>query len=152
MTIQAPFQRPLRLAGARKAEVRTQFALLGWRRVEGKLKVCLVTSRGSKRWILPKGWPMGRTTPSRAAAIEAWEEAGLEGKVEAQPLGLVSYQKRFGKSEVPVIAVVYAMEVTRVADDYPEKGQRKRKWFSPKKAASKLDDAELAHIVRHFTV
>ena len=57
-------QLPLRLKGG-KTEPRTQFAALCYRREGGKVKVCLVTSRRSKRWILPKGWPMHKETPER---------------------------------------------------------------------------------------
>ncbi|WP_245544326.1 NUDIX hydrolase [Oceanicola granulosus] len=145
-----PLQRPLRHTGAKKAEARTQFAVLPWRVVDGKVRICLVTSRGTRRWILPKGWPMDRTTPAEAAAIEAWEEAGLSGEVDHQPLGLYSYRKLIGEDAIPVIAVVYVMRVIDIADDYPESDQRKRKWLSRKKAADRLEDPELSHIVRHF--
>lgn len=150
MSFQTPFQSPLRLPGARKTEPRVQFAVLAWKLEADRLRVCLVTSRGTGRWILPKGWPMGRTTPDRAAAIEAWEEAGLTGSVSPHPVGLFSYSKRLGGSALPVIAVLYAMRVTAEADSWPEMHQRKRKWVSPRKAATKLDEPELAPLVRGF--
>jgi hypothetical protein len=65
MSLHAPLQPPLRLTGAAKTEPRTQFAVLPWRLEKGKVKVCLVTSRGTGRWILPKGWPMDDTTPAK---------------------------------------------------------------------------------------
>ncbi|KAA9010193.1 NUDIX hydrolase [Histidinibacterium aquaticum] len=150
MSIQSRIQRPLRLSGAAKTDPRTQFAVLPWRISKGKLKVCLVTSRETGRWILPKGWPMGGATPAQAAGNEAWEEAGLKGDIAPQPIGLYSYRKRLGSDELPVIVVVYAMRVTEAAADYPERGQRKRKWMGLKKASERLSDEELAHIVRHF--
>ncbi|MFC6583776.1 NUDIX hydrolase [Sulfitobacter aestuariivivens] len=54
--------------------MRTQFAALCYRVKKGKVQVLLVTSRGTKRWIVPKGWPMDGKTPAQSAALEAWEE------------------------------------------------------------------------------
>ncbi|SLN46621.1 NUDIX hydrolase [Roseisalinus antarcticus] len=158
MSIQTPIQRPLQNTGKAKTEPRAQFAVLPWRlepaksggKSGEKIRICLVTSRGTRRWILPKGWPMGNLTPARAAEIEAWEEAGLRGIISPQPIGLYSYRKRLDNGDLPVIAVVYGMQVTSVAKVFPERAQRNRKWLSPRKAAARLDDDELAHIVRHF--
>ena len=61
-------QLPIIVKAARKSDVRSQFAALCFRRERGKLRVLLVTSRGSKRWIVPKGWPMDRMTPAACAA------------------------------------------------------------------------------------
>ena len=57
----------------------------------------LVTSRGTGRWIIPKGWPMKRKAPHAAAAREALEEAGVVGEVQSSPLGSYSYEKRLKK-------------------------------------------------------
>ena len=154
MSTLAPAHQPLGLPRARKTEVRTQFAVLAYRIEEGrkgkKVKLCLVTSRGTRRWIVPKGWPMAGLSPAAAVAREAWEEAGLEGRVHPNALGLYSYDKRFGGSTLPVIAVIYAMEVTKVHNSWPEDGQRTRKWMSPKKAAARLSDPELRRVVATF--
>lgn len=143
-------QRPLKLSGAQKRDVRAQFAALCYRIRKDKPEICLITSRGTGRWIVPKGWPMPGETPQDAAATEAWEEAGLEGHVHAQALGLFSYAKDHENNNLPVIAIVFAMKVKTVHSEYPEAHQRKRKWFSPKKAASKILDPELRHIIRDF--
>ena len=68
-------QLPISLHGAQKHELRTQFAALCYRLRRGKVQILLVTSRGSKRWIVPKGWPMEAKTPAASALQEAWEEA-----------------------------------------------------------------------------
>ena len=47
---------------------------------DGKPKILLVTSRESRRWVIPKGWPMKGRKPFQAAAREAYEEAGLRGE------------------------------------------------------------------------
>jgi 8-oxo-dGTP pyrophosphatase MutT (NUDIX family) len=144
-------QAPIDLTSAHKTDVRTQFATLCFRMVRDKPEVLLVTSRGSKRWIIPKGWPMDGKTPAESAQIEAWEEAGVHGKMYDRVLGLFSYRKEVGPEQgVPCVAMVYAMKVKRIESDYPEAKQRKRKWLRPKKAAALIDDAELAHMVRNF--
>ena len=128
-----------------------QIGVLPWRRRKGEIEVCLVTSRRSGRWIVPKGWPMEGRTPAEAAAIEAWEEAGLTGTVSPDPLGVYGYVKQYGGAALPIIAVLFAMRVRQVADDFPESQDRKRVWLKPKKAAARLAEPELARIVRKFT-
>ena len=86
-------QRKLELNEDGKKGVRTQFGALCWRRHEGEIQVLLITSRRTRRWIIPKGWPQHQTTPVKAAAAEAWEEAGVEGRAKATCLGIYSYNK-----------------------------------------------------------
>ena len=67
-------QAPISLNGGQKDDLRIQFAALCWRRKRGKLQILLITSRGSKRWIIPKGWPMDGKTPAASALVEAWDK------------------------------------------------------------------------------
>ncbi|WP_342078371.1 NUDIX hydrolase [Yoonia sp. SS1-5] len=151
MTNSSGRQLPLRFKTGRKTDIRAQFAALCWRYKNGKLQICLVTSRTRKRWIIPKGWPMHKQTPADAAATEAWEEAGVTGIAGEQCLGLFSYVKPLRDQMTPTIAMVYPLEVKKVHSKWPERQQRKRKWFSPKKAAKKLTEPELKLIVASFT-
>lgn len=151
MTIRMPRQRPLRLRDSRKNEVRTQFGALCWRRREGKVEILLVTSRGRKRWIIPKGWPVDRATPAAAAETEAWEEAGASGKVSPVCLGIYSYDKEFsGDERVPCVVAVFPLKVSNVRDTYPERKERKRKWVRQKKAAKMVNEPELAALIAGF--
>lgn len=157
MTMQEAQQKPITLLNAGKRDVRTQFAALCFRIIRGKTEVLLVTSRRTARWILPKGWPMDGKTPAETVAIEAWEEAGVTGKVNPRCLGLFSYLKEldpeddtFEESMLPCVVMVYALRVRAMSDDFPEAGQRKRKWLRLKKAAEMVDEPELAHLLRHF--
>ena len=144
-------QLPIKLRTGGKTDVRTQFAALCYRtNKKGKLRICIVTSRRSKRWILPKGWPMHNMTPARAAATEAWEEAGVKGRAIDQCLGVYSYVKPLTRGAAPVIVMVYPLAVTKIAKNWPEDSQRKRKWLSLKKAARALTEPELRRIVRRF--
>ena len=72
---------------------RQQFAALPFRDEDG-LQVMLVTSRETRRWVLPKGWPIKGLKPHSVAAREALEEAGLTGRMSKEPIGSYRYRKR----------------------------------------------------------
>ena len=89
--------------------------------------------------------------PGAAAAREAWEEAGVRGRVTGGCLGVYSYTKEMDDGEMlPVVAMLYPVEVKITADKYPEAGQRRRKWMSRKKAAKMVSEPELARMIRDF--
>ncbi|MEO0711247.1 MAG: NUDIX hydrolase [Pseudomonadota bacterium] len=141
----------MRLEGVGKRATRTQFASICFRRTGKATEVLLIKSLQTGRWIIPKGWPMDGLTPSAAAAQEAWEEAGVKGRAIDTCLGLYSYMKALeDKDTLSVLVAVFPLEVKRLADDYPEAGQRKRKWFRPKKAAARVREPELKHMLRNF--
>lgn len=142
---------PIDMQGAKKTELRTQFAALCYRLRKGKPEILLVTSRRTRRWIIPKGWPQDGMTPAQSAAVEAFEEAGVEGKLQVGSLGLYSYSKQHVSGHaLPCVAMVYALKVKTVHDSYREIKQRKRKWFSRAEAARRISEPELAHIIRTF--
>lgn len=143
-------QLPLKLRSGSKTDVRAQFAALCWRVKNDEVQICLVTSRTRKRWIIPKGWPMNRQTPAKAAATEAFEEAGLSGEAFDICLGVFSHSKPRKVGNAPIITLVYPVHVTHVHSDWPEKHERRRKWFSLSKAAKKLSEPELKRIVASF--
>lgn len=126
-----------------------QVAALCTRNVDGKRKVLLITSRETKRWIIPKGWQMKGISDGQAAAQEAWEEAGVsDAKVGKKPIGHFHYQKRLSNGlNMPVKAAVYRLKVQEMAKKYPEKGQRKLIWVSPKRAAAMVREPELKKIL-----
>ncbi|GAB5448368.1 NUDIX hydrolase [Gymnodinialimonas sp.] len=155
-TSQPNAQRPLRIRADTKRDPRTQFAGLPFRVIKGKsgkrVEVLLVTSRETRRWIIPKGWPMDGMTPAEAAAQEVWEEAGARGKAYDTCLGLYSYRKWISAdAHLPVIVAVFPIKVRELAKDYPEASERKRKWFSLKKAASKIEERDLRQLIVAFT-
>lgn len=151
MTLQSSGQFPLSLQNGSKMDMRTQFAALCYRLVKEKPEILLITSRRSGRWILPKGWPVDGWSPVECALAEAWEEAGVRGRVMGDCLGLYSYHKTIGPERgLPCAAMVFPVRVSSLAQKYPEAGQRRRKWLRPRKAAQKVDEKELAHILRNF--
>lgn len=142
---------PIDLGGAGKRGLRTQFGALCYRMRSGAPEMLLITSRGSGRWIVPKGWPMNGKTPPETAATEAWEEAGVRGQVHPVCLGVYHYHKRKPKGKkLPCVAMLYALAVEEVADDYPEAGQRRREWLTPEEAATRVREPGLAQMIRSF--
>ncbi len=129
----------------------TQFAALCWRMNDDQRQVLLITSRDTGRWVVPKGWPMNGRSASEAAAIEAWEEAGVKGSVGEAPVGVYSYDKTMPRKDpLPCVVEVYPLQVDRIAANYPEKNQRRRKWFSLHKAATKVKEPELRSLILDF--
>jgi 8-oxo-dGTP pyrophosphatase MutT (NUDIX family) len=124
-----------------------QFGAVPYRRTEaGEIEVLLITSRETGRWVIPKGWPMRGRAPQKAAAIEAYEEAGALGKPSKSALGSYSYGKRM-KSETRACRVtVYPLAVESLADNWPERDERRREWFGPSAAAERVDEPELRSI------
>lgn len=129
---------------------RVQVAALPWREGEAGIEIMLVTSRGSKRWIAPKGWPEGEEALSGTAAREALEEAGISGKVDRE-LGRYYYGKKLSSGlERRCEVRVYPLRVEHVADKWPEKKKRKRQWFSWPEAAKAVQEPDLAEIIAEF--
>jgi 8-oxo-dGTP pyrophosphatase MutT (NUDIX family) len=128
-----------------------QYGVLPWR-LDRRVEVMLITSRETYRWVIPKGWPlMGQSGPA-SAAEEAREEAGVEGEVDSQTIGTYPYVKRLKDGEVrPLTVEVFALRVTRELSDWPEQGQRQRRWFTLAEAAQSVDEQELAEIIRTFS-
>ena len=128
-----------------------QFGALCYKIDRGKLKFLLITSRRTGRWVIPKGWPIAGLTPGASAAREAWEEAGVRGLAREQCVGLYLYAKILRRGpDLPCAVQVYPVKVEALKADFPEKKQRRRRWFSPRKAAARVAEAELARILREF--
>ncbi len=140
------------VAGGRKGtRPDLQHGALCYRLREGKPEVLLITSRGTGRWIIPKGWPVPGEDGAGSALVEAWEEAGVRGKAGPAPLGRYGYRKALqGGEEIPLTVEVWPVAVEKLASRFPERKERRRKWFSPKKAARKVHEAELAELIRRF--
>lgn len=150
MKVSRSIQAPLKVASPLKRQARSQFGALCFRVSDGQVEFLLITSRRRKRWIIPKGWPENGKTPAEAAATEAYEEAGVSGKIYNSPLGVYTYQKEFGGDGLPCVVITYPLLVKKRHSDYPERSERKRKWFSRKSAAKKVDSPELRRMILTF--
>ncbi|MCP4314517.1 MAG: NUDIX hydrolase [Hyphomicrobiales bacterium] len=128
-----------------------QYAALCFRRGTEGLEVLLVTSRGTGRWILPKGWAIKNLSDSGTAAREALEEAGVVGQVRSKSIGTYQVRKwMHGGLPVQCTVQVYPLEVEQLRDEYPERNQRQRRWFSQAEAASLIGEPELKALISVF--
>lgn len=115
---------------------------------KGELRVLMITSRDTGRWVLPKGWPMKGKNLREAAEQEALEEAGVLGNLSKKPVGVYHYIKRIEDgSDIPCEVVLYPMKVTKLLRNWPERDQRKRKWFSAKGAAKRVIEEDLSELL-----
>lgn len=118
---------------------------------EDKVEILLVTSRQSRRWVIPKGWPIRRKKPFETAAAEAWEEAGVQGSVRKKPIGRYTYLKELGPDVVsPCMVDLFQIEVKHLTDDFKERGERVLVWVSPDEAARRVRELELKSLLVSF--
>ncbi|HEY2753420.1 NUDIX hydrolase [Phenylobacterium sp.] len=145
-----PFSLPLSREPDR--EPRTQYAALPWRLDAARqVEVLVITSRETRRWVIPKGWPIKGMKSSQSAAREAFEEAGVAGKVTKRPVGVYAYDKRLKSGRLQHVRVaVFGLEVESEADIYPELGQRDKAWLPLGEAARLVDEPELMVLLATF--
>lgn len=145
------------MAAARKKAVRKakegerirQVAAIPFRLNErGDIEVMLVTSRTTRRFIVPKGWPMKGKSRRKAATIEAQEEAGVLGKTLKEPAGTYSYWKRLTNRFVRVDVTVYLLAVTEELANWQEAERRQRAWLAPEDAAMLIDEPDLSTLLK----
>jgi hypothetical protein len=129
----------------------TQYGALPYRAGPHGLEIMLIISRGSKRWVVPKGWPMIGRKPHRVAEIEAFQEAGVKGVVAKKPIGAYPYTKALPGGEARLCFVeVYPLHVTLEALEWREKPERKRMWLRAEEAVDLVDEGGLALIIEEW--
>jgi 8-oxo-dGTP pyrophosphatase MutT (NUDIX family) len=107
-------------------------------------RVCMVTSRSGKRWVVPKGCLEPGKTSGEIALQEAWEEAGLVGRLLSEPVGSYVYDK----AGLTCYVVLFHMQVIEVAQEWPEQLLRQRRWFTPEQALARVEEASLREVLR----
>jgi len=128
-----------------------QYAALPYRLEGRQVQILLITSRGTRRWVIPKGWPHEGLNPFRAAAAEAAEEAGIVGEVADRPIGSYHYEKRLkGGATRSLQVIVFPLRVERLASEFKEEGQRAVRWFNYQEAASRVAEPSLRRLIRAF--
>ncbi len=120
-----------------------QSAVLPYRRRDGDLEVLLITSRGGRRWVLPKGIVEPGMTPPVSAAKEAREEAGIEGAVSERSLGKYRQDKWGGTCRIEV----FPMRVTSESENWPEAEIRRREWLPLSEAIERVRGKKLRRIL-----
>lgn len=132
---------------ARNGKPLEQVAALPWRRKGGQVEVLLITSRRTRRLILPKGWPMRRYSNADAAAIEALEEAGVAGTVKRKAIGQYTDIKVFPDCEAPVRVSVFPLRVRTQLRDWKEASERCRFWMPQRDACGAVQNPELSDLL-----
>ncbi len=116
--------------------------------IDGEMHVLLITSRDTGRWVIPKGNIPTGLTPAGAAVAEAYEEAGIRGRITtARPVGCFTYFKRLKSGTTKETSVeVYPLRVDKQLKNWPERKQRTLLWVTPEVAAGLVDEPELASL------
>ncbi|KAA0699605.1 NUDIX domain-containing protein [Neorhizobium sp. P12A] len=133
---------------------RQQYGALCYRvkKKSGEPEMLLLTSRDTGRWVIPKGWPMSGKLSHEVAAQEAYEEAGVRGTVETEMLGAFIYNKMLRDGvKIACRVQVYALEVSDLAKNFKEKGERKLEWVSFEEAANRVNEPELKALILAFS-
>jgi 8-oxo-dGTP pyrophosphatase MutT (NUDIX family) len=128
----------------RSTEPLRQTCVIPFRRDADGLQFCLITSLKRKRWIFPKGIIDPGETREETGLKEAWEEAGLHGRIVGQPLGTYEDAK-WGRT---LHVTVLLMEVTACQHRWLEADVRRRGWFPAREAAELPAREELRHFAK----
>ncbi len=132
---------------------RVQYGVLPYRLDEsGSLEILLVTTRTTRQWIIPKGWPIKDLTGSETAQQEAYEEAGIRGEITGRSVGQFTYLKRLEDTKLSVACEVkvYPMLVKRQYKKWPERAERETDWFEPEDALVNIRLPELRRLISRF--
>ncbi len=137
---------------ATNSEPATQHAALCYRRSTSDApEVLLITSRDTGRWVLPKGWPKKSENGGECALREAFEEAGVVGRLTGDCAGVFGYDKTMQSAPArPCLVTVHVIEAMRLDYGFPERGLRRLQWFTPDAAASAVDEPELKALLACF--
>ncbi|WP_417415563.1 NUDIX hydrolase [Hoeflea sp.] len=133
-----------------KRKPKRQSAAAVFRGTGDQRELLLVTSRDTGRWIVPKGWIEDGEDGADAALRETWEEAGVIGEVQADgPVGHYRYIKQRARRRDAICDVdVYLLMLREEQDQWPEKDQRRRKWFPVATAIGLITEEGLKDVIR----
>ncbi|MEN9894962.1 MAG: hypothetical protein RIR97_814 [Pseudomonadota bacterium] len=128
-----------------------QYAALCYRIGPSGLEILVLTSRDTGRWIMPKGWPMEGKSCHGVAEREAYEEAGVQGKVASQVYGTYHYQKELKNGlSIRCRVMLFPLEVDALLETFPEKGSRAMEWVTCAEAAARVNEGELKSLILSF--
>lgn len=133
--------------------MRLQYGALPYRFTpDAALEILILTTRQTKRWIIPKGWPIKGLKPAKSAAREAFEEAGVRGRVAGKPIGSFTYDKLLDEAGIGAVCEVrvFPLAVKQQSETWPEAEQRTVQWVEPSKAAALIKEPELKKLVIAF--
>jgi 8-oxo-dGTP pyrophosphatase MutT (NUDIX family) len=118
---------------------------------DGSPRILLITSRETRRWVVPRGNPIAGLSRWHSAAQEAFEEAGVTGPVGTREIGSYRYEKRRrnGALESSTVAL-FPLLVAQEHGDWPERRERTRRWCTPAEAAQLVEEPALARLISGF--
>lgn len=112
---------------------------------KGKFSFILITPQSSKNyWIFPKGNIETKLGEKGSALDEAYEEAGLTGKISYDPKLYYNYEKYGRQYKVKF----FLMKVKNIFEEWEEDDIRERRIVKPKKAESLLSDDSLKTLLK----
>jgi 8-oxo-dGTP pyrophosphatase MutT (NUDIX family) len=124
----------VRLSQLRKLRACEQVAAVCYRVRNSEIEFLLVRTRGGGRWTFPKGSAEPGLTHAQAAALEAFEEAGVHGRIEEASFARYIRRKqgdtgnRASRCDQGVAVNAHLCEVLRLST--PQESKRNRTWFS----------------------
>jgi len=121
-----------------------QSGVVPFRKENNGVQILLITSRRSQRWVIPKGIVEPELSPQESAQREAYEEAGISGKISNGAIGEYTYDKWGGTCTVKV----FLLKVEKIFDDWPEAHFRTREWMGMEEAVRRVDEQDLKDIIR----
>jgi 8-oxo-dGTP pyrophosphatase MutT (NUDIX family) len=121
-----------------------QSGVIPFRKEGGEVQILLITTIHRKRWIIPKGVIEPNHSPHESAEQEAFEEAGIKGRINPDAIGEYQYRKWGGICTVKV----FLFEVTELVDEWPECDMRQRKWVNVKEAENVIREPSLKEMIR----
>ena len=122
-----------------------QAGVIAVRRAGDDIEVCLIRRRESRGWGIPKGMVERGDTHEETALNEAWEEAGLKGRLIGGAIGTYEYEKW----DLDLVVAVYVMDVLEQHADWEEAHFRERTWTSLKEAAAMLANHPVLPLLEH---
>ena len=126
-----------------------QAAAIPVRRAGRGLQVCVIRRKDASVWGVPKGLVDPGDTHEETALNEAWEEAGINGRLLGAAIGTYRYRKWGTRLTV----AVYVMEVLEQAPTWEESAFRQRRWVSFPEAVALLADHPVAPLLdRAYTL
>ena len=138
----------------RKVKILKKVGVIPYQIIDGEISILMVTSMGTGRWILPKGNLKTKESHKKGCLREAFEEAGVEGKILKNfPMTMVmaaNERNKTGQIILKTPVVFYPMRVKNEAKTWPEKKQRQRKWITLDKALDKIKSKDISSVLKHF--
>jgi 8-oxo-dGTP pyrophosphatase MutT (NUDIX family) len=112
-------------------------------KARGGIEFLLVRTRGSRRWTFPKGSAEPGLTHAQVAALEAFEEAGVHGRIEKTAFAHYAGRKRGGSKQFSAKSAETRLKVSAYLCEVlgltrPKERNRNRTWFSAPEAKQKL--------------